>query len=164
MTVAVRSQSPMIYGTRVDVAQAEVSGNQQGPERGPYWTCIDKTSVLLQGGPPEPSLQDLFGALNTWVTGELGVVGPLQDVRPQALRNKQAAMGTGTGTWLILQCCLYPLLHLPGESGHQTGSREDGVRIRGGLFSCHELARQGIWFDIAGARLIGEREVEPGEE
>ena len=76
---------------------------------------VDKTcSVFLQGGPPEPSLQDLFGVLNTWLTGELGAVGPLKDVRPQALRNKQVVMGTGTGPWLILQCVLYPLFHLPG--------------------------------------------------
>ena len=62
----------------------------------------------------------------------------MQDVRPQALRNKQAIMGTETGTWLILQRGLYPLL---GESRHKTGCREDGVRVRGGLFPCHKMVR-----------------------
>jgi len=87
-------------------------------------------------------LPDLFGALNTWqVTGEPGAVGPLQDVRPQALKNKG---GTGTGTRLILQHGLYPFLHLPGESGQQTGNREDGVRVRGSLFPLSQTGATGI--------------------
>lgn len=74
------------------------------------WASADKVfSVHFQGGPPEPLLQDLLGALDTRVTGEPRTVGPLKDIRPQILGNKQAVLGTGTGTWLTLQGGLVPL-------------------------------------------------------
>jgi len=65
----------------------------------------DKTSsVLLLGGPPEPVLQDLFAALNTWVTGEQWAHCS------QTSSHEEQTGGNRNRNW-DLQRGLYPLLH-----------------------------------------------------
>lgn len=65
-----------------------------------------------------------MGSLDTRVTGELGGVGPLVNVRPQSRGNKQPVQAACTGARVTLLSKLYPLLDLPGD--YQTGGGQDG--------------------------------------
>lgn len=40
--------------------------------------------VFLQGGPPESTLKDILGPLDTWVEGKPVPVSPLETIRPRA--------------------------------------------------------------------------------
>ena len=68
-------------------------------------TGVDKASgVLSQGGPPEAELDDILGSLDSRVAGELGAVGPLQNLRPEVRWHEQAIGRTRAGKRLVLDC------------------------------------------------------------
>ncbi len=58
----------------------------------------------------------------------------------------------------------HPLLVVPGQRGDYTGRSKNGNRAFGKILLLLELLVQGVWLCIAGTRVIGEGEVEPGEE
>ena len=52
---------------------------------------VDKAlSILSQSGPPEAMLHNLLSLLDPRVTGEFGVVSPLEDLRSEVWWNVQA--------------------------------------------------------------------------
>ncbi len=90
--------------------------------------------VLVQGGPPEPLLDEVLRPLDAGVTGEARIMGPLEDVPPQGMRHEQAARGTVAGAGLILQRGLDPSLDLPGDCSDEAWGRKDGDCLWRGAF------------------------------
>lgn len=120
--------------------------------------------VSLQSRPPESLQQDIPRTLAPGVAGESGVMGPLKDIRPQGLRDKQVIRRTGARTGLVLQGGLDSLLYLPGDRGNQDGGRKDSILARGGIPLVPKLAGQGVRLDVAGTGPVTERKVESGEK
>jgi len=78
--------------------------------------------VLLQGVPPEPLQNDIAGPLDPRMAGQLGGLGPQNNVR-----NEQAIRRAGAGAGLVLSGGSYFLLDLPGEGGDPARSWEEGL-------------------------------------
>ncbi|KAM6947966.1 copine-1-like [Lycodopsis pacificus] len=90
-------------------------------------TGVDELpGVFLQSSPPEPLLLDPGGA------SEPGAVGPLEDIRPQGLRDEQVVRTAGiSSTSQVIEAT-------------KTGGRKDIVIARGGIPLLHKLKGQGM--------------------
>ncbi len=91
-------------------------------------------------------------------------MSPLEDVPPQGMRDEQATRGTVAGAGLILQCGLEPSFDLSGDCRDEAWGRKDGDCLWRGTFPPRKMSRQGVGLDVAGTSMIGEGEVETGEE
>lgn len=66
------------------------------------WAGFDEVpGVLLECGPPKPLAENFLGAMCSRVTGQVGSMAPLQNLRQESLRNIETLRRTGTGTRLI---------------------------------------------------------------
>ena len=63
--------------------------------------CHKRPSVLLQGGPPKPSLEKVKGPSYSRVEGKARTMTPLQNLRPDSGWNKETVSRTPSGVLFL---------------------------------------------------------------
>lgn len=71
-------------------------------------------------------------------------MGPLENLGPKGLWDKEAAGWTGAGARLVQGGSFHTLLDVPGEGGDDTRRWEDGSRFLKVVVILEKLAREGI--------------------
>ena len=87
-------------------------------------------------------------------------MGPDQYLGPYSV---EPVGGTRTGVWLLPLRQAYCGLHLPCESGDNTGRWQDVLGTCTGFLGGIQ-AGQGIRLDVLGAGTVGEREVKSSKD
>ena len=86
--------------------------------------------IRIHGGPPKTLTEESKCTMYPWVAGQTGGVGPLEHLGTHRVRDKQTVGRTGTWVWLGGLGLTNLGLNLPGDSGHDTGGRQNGLWVR----------------------------------
>ena len=105
----------------------------------------------------------LPGKRSPGLAGELGAVGPLQNLRPEVRWHEQTIGRTQAQTGLVLDGFNF-LIHLPGECGDQTGGWKDGIRSDRVPFLLWEVPGQGVRLDVVFLMLYQVNQVRKSDQ
>lgn len=114
--------------------------------------------VFVQFRPPELPLDKLACSGSSRVSRREGSMSPLQHLRTQTVRDKEAPRRAITWSWLLQLGPLDSRLNIPLDGGHHPGSGENGF-WNGLPLLWLKLSRECIWFEILGTWAIGKSEV-----
>lgn len=90
--------------------------------------CHVFPGVTIQIGPPKALLEQGHGTVGARMTYKTRCVSPLQHLRMDKIRNKEAVSWPVTGIWLLLLSFSDCLFNLPRELSNDAFRREDGIR------------------------------------